>query len=54
MKLKFNDHLTYLSTGGKNPSSKSGLSKKSNSNGNKKGIDINRAPKYKKVNKYLA
>ena len=23
MKLNFNDHLTYLSTGGKNPSSKS-------------------------------
>ena len=49
---------TPTGTSGKNPSSKSGLSKKGNSNG-KKGVLPNerfkeKAPKYKKVNKYLA
>ncbi len=49
---------TPTGTSGKNPSSKSGLSKKGDSNG-KKGVLPNerfkeKAPKYKKVNKYLA
>ena len=49
---------TPTGTSGKNPSSKSGLSKKGDSNG-KKGVLPNerfkeKAKKYKKVNKYLA
>ena len=49
---------TPTGTSGKNPSSKSGLSKKGDSN-DKKGVLPNerfkeKAPKYKKVNKYLA
>ena len=48
---------TPTGTSGKNPSSKSGLSKKGDSNG-KKGVLPNerfkeKAKKYKKVNKYL-
>ena len=45
---------TPIGTSGKNPSSKSGLSNKGNSNGNKKGIDTKKNPNIKKVNKYLA
>jgi len=44
---------TPTGTSGKNPSSKSGLSNKGNSNGHKKGIDLKKAPKYKKTNKYF-